>query len=271
MDAEAQMKILGVPWFDLPIEVRRMYWRETDYNRRPPSPEFMARLPELLAVEQAKVEDDKRELAAELAAGLKLLRQAREPPCEQCLRPHAPCRVRCLRSIGVTDRPESETIRRNPYVDLASAPPWLQTILHEHFHDPNKVLIEDLEARIETLRAPAREREPVMPIFLFVREPDVEREGGFLLAGQLVFVRNDTKWSLDEQEKRVAEIVIPLIDAAEAGTLPPAGMTWGWPKGTEHNAALTNDEARILPWMRERRAIKIRVPPGGMFAHPTRH
>jgi hypothetical protein len=62
------------------------------------------------------------------------------------------------------------------------------------------------------------------------------------------------------------------MDAAESGTMPPTGMTWGWPKGTnEANIVDTNDEMRILPWLRARRAIKIRVPRGGMFALPTRH
>jgi hypothetical protein len=102
------MKILGVPWFDLPLEVRRMYWRETDYNRRPPSQEFMARLPQLLADALREVENDKREFAAELAAGLKLLSQAREPPCEQCLRPASPCKERCLRSMLHPDDPRRD-------------------------------------------------------------------------------------------------------------------------------------------------------------------
>jgi hypothetical protein len=118
----------------------------------------------------------------------------------------------------------------------------------------------------------AREREPVMPLFLFVREPDVEREDGLLLAGQLFFVRNDSKWSLDEQERRIVTIMHPLIDAAEAGTMPATGAMWGWPGGTKPaNVVNTNDEVRMSAWMRERRAIKIRIPRGGGFALPTRH
>jgi len=101
-------------WFTLPLEVRRMYWRETDYNRKPPSPEFMARLPQVLADALREVEDDKREIAAATAAARELLHQARRPPCEDCLRPASPCRKRCLRSMGVVDRSEPETIRRNP-------------------------------------------------------------------------------------------------------------------------------------------------------------
>jgi hypothetical protein len=161
-DIERQnVKVLGIPWFELPLfherdrrhlSIRRLWWRETDYNRKPPSEEFLAQLPQLLAAAKLELEADKREIAAELAAGRELLRQARRPPCEDCLRPESRCRVRCLRSMGVTDRPEPETVRRNPYVDLANAPPWLRTILHEHFPDPSKVLIEELEEKLAMLR-----------------------------------------------------------------------------------------------------------------------
>jgi hypothetical protein len=91
-----EFKLLGVSWLDLPhfherdrqhLSIRRLWWRETDYSRRPPSPEFMARLPQLLADAQREVENDKRERAADAARARELLRQARKPPCEQCLRP----------------------------------------------------------------------------------------------------------------------------------------------------------------------------------------
>jgi hypothetical protein len=32
-------------------------------------------------------------------AGRALLSRARQPPCDRCLRPTSPCRVRCLRSL----------------------------------------------------------------------------------------------------------------------------------------------------------------------------
>jgi hypothetical protein len=69
--------ILGVPWFDLPLSIRQMWWKETNYNRLPPSPEFAARMPELLAVEQAKLEADKREAVAATTSALEVLRHRR--------------------------------------------------------------------------------------------------------------------------------------------------------------------------------------------------
>jgi hypothetical protein len=104
--------VLGVSWFDLPLEVRRMWWRETDYSRSP-SQEFTV-LPEFLASEQAKRENDKRECAAAVAAACELLRQAeaQRPLCEQCLRPAPPCAIRCLRSLLHPDDPRSKGEKR---------------------------------------------------------------------------------------------------------------------------------------------------------------
>ena len=112
-----EFKLLGVPWLDLPhfherdrrhLSIRRLWWCETDYNRRPPSPEFMARLPQLLADAQREVENDKRERVAAAAVARELLHQARKPPCEQCLRPaSSPCTERCLQSMLRPDDPRS--------------------------------------------------------------------------------------------------------------------------------------------------------------------
>jgi hypothetical protein len=108
-DIERQnVRVLGVPWFELPLfherdrrhlSIRHLRWRETDYNRKPPSEEFLAQLPQLLAAAKLELEADKREIAADTAAARELLRQARQPPCEQCLRPESPCKLRCLRSL----------------------------------------------------------------------------------------------------------------------------------------------------------------------------
>jgi uncharacterized protein DUF3310 len=96
---EARPVILGIPWFELPLSIRRLWWKETDYNQRSPSPEFMLQLPQFLAAAQIEVENDKREIAADTTAALALLHQARQPPCEDCLRPASPCKERCLRSM----------------------------------------------------------------------------------------------------------------------------------------------------------------------------
>jgi hypothetical protein len=105
--------ILGIPWCDLPLEVRRAWWQATSYGQHEPSPEFMASLPALRASAESKPRETKHEIASDIAAAQKLLERAPLPPCEQCLRPHSPCRLRCLRSMGVTGRPEPETARRN--------------------------------------------------------------------------------------------------------------------------------------------------------------
>jgi hypothetical protein len=63
-----EFKVLGVPWEKLPLAIRRIWWHETDYNRLPPAPEFRARLPQLLADAQARVANDKREIAADAPA-----------------------------------------------------------------------------------------------------------------------------------------------------------------------------------------------------------
>jgi hypothetical protein len=71
-------EILGVPWRKLPQQrgregkarlgkFKNLWWRATDYGQHLLSPEFMARLPELLAAAQREDENDKREDAADIA------------------------------------------------------------------------------------------------------------------------------------------------------------------------------------------------------------
>jgi hypothetical protein len=44
----------GTAWHKLPLKFRQRWWREMDYSRRPPSLEFLAQMPALLADARAK-------------------------------------------------------------------------------------------------------------------------------------------------------------------------------------------------------------------------
>jgi hypothetical protein len=90
-------------WFELPMSVRRKWWRATNGNTTPASTEFLAKLPALLASAESKLRETKHEIASDIAAAQKLLERARLPPCERCLRPHSPCRLRCLRSLRMSE------------------------------------------------------------------------------------------------------------------------------------------------------------------------
>jgi hypothetical protein len=101
-------RVHGTVFTDLPLPVRKAWWRETDYGRKEPTPEFLGRLPELVATEEAKRDKVQAEVAADTAAARTLLSHAAQQlPCETCLRPQAPCRVRCLRSLGTAPRPQT--------------------------------------------------------------------------------------------------------------------------------------------------------------------
>jgi hypothetical protein len=109
---EQGTKVLGVQWDKLPLTFRQKWWKATDYGGHPPSPEFAALMPELLAVDQAKLENDKREIAADTACARELLIACwrKQPPlpgrvdhlgrgCAECLRQASPCQERCLRAL----------------------------------------------------------------------------------------------------------------------------------------------------------------------------
>jgi hypothetical protein len=75
-----QVKVLSVPWDRLPLKFRQIWWETTDYGRHPPPPESAARMPEILAVEQAQLESDKREILADTARARELLKLMRSQP-----------------------------------------------------------------------------------------------------------------------------------------------------------------------------------------------
>jgi hypothetical protein len=107
---EQGTQVLGVQWDKLPLAFRQKWWKATGYG------EHFRHLPHearLLADEQAKLEADKREIAADTARTHEFLLASwrQQPPlhsgrvdhlgrrCEQCLRPASPCKERCLQSM----------------------------------------------------------------------------------------------------------------------------------------------------------------------------
>jgi hypothetical protein len=102
--------VLGVSWDRHPLNFRRAWWEATDYGQHPPGSE--EQMAELLAAEQAGLDDVRREILTDTARARELLLACwRERPplpgrvdhlgrgCAECLRPASPCRERCLRSM----------------------------------------------------------------------------------------------------------------------------------------------------------------------------
>ena len=99
---------------------------------------------------------------------------------------------------------------------------------------------------------------PVMPYFCFARRRDIELEGGFTLAGQLVLDELCPK--NDKQEARlqqVSERILKLLMAeVGAGRMPDGAMIFGW-----RNAVDTNNHALMAAWAKDRITIAVRIDP----------
>jgi hypothetical protein len=119
-----QSEVLGVRWDKLPKRFKQRWWKATEWGQHPPSPEDLARLPELLAVDQAELENDKREIATDTAWGVERSRQAQaRRPCELCLRPASPCQERCLR-LMLLPTWETSTDARPPTIPDRARLQW---------------------------------------------------------------------------------------------------------------------------------------------------
>jgi hypothetical protein len=101
---------------------------------------------------------------------------------------------------------------------------------------------------------------PTMPVFVFGRRRDIERETGLILAGQLIVdIPKNTK-PRRRHQRMIADIVQMLI--ARAGEMPEDAMVVGWPG--EHrpaNAVDVNDDALMASWAKDRTVIVLRIDP----------
>jgi hypothetical protein len=99
-----------------------------------------------------------------------------------------------------------------------------------------------------------------MPVFVFARRRDIERETGLILAGQLIVdIPKNTK-PRRRHQRMIADIVQMLI--ARAGEMPEDAMIVAWPG--EHrpaNAVDINDDALMASWAKDRTVIVLRIDP----------
>jgi hypothetical protein len=108
---------------------------------------------------------------------------------------------------------------------------------------------------------------PVMPLFLFARLPHIEREAGFILAGQLIVDLPKGAKPNKRNTRLVEKIIDHLLESAESWTLG-SGVTVGWRDDQKpENAVREDDDAALTAWASTRLVIGVRVdpdPPGQM-------
>jgi hypothetical protein len=101
---------------------------------------------------------------------------------------------------------------------------------------------------------------PVMPHFCFARRRDIELEGGFTLAGQLI-VDLPKNYHL-RMDKETSSIVQKLVAMAKSGELPDDAVIFGWRAGRKPpNAVDVNDDALMEAWAKDKLTIAVRIDP----------
>jgi hypothetical protein len=106
------------------------------------------------------------------------------------------------------------------------------------------------------------EEQPTMPVFVFGRRSDIERETGLILAGQLIVDIPKTKKPKRRQQRMIVEIVERLSAAARSGQMPADAMVYGWPGGCRPaNAVDVHNNALMAAWAKDRITIAVRIDP----------
>jgi hypothetical protein len=103
----------------------------------------------------------------------------------------------------------------------------------------------------------------IMPKFVFIRNSAIEREGGYVLAGDLVVNERKPKHG-KSPPRRVQLIVRSILErlAEMAGETAVDDVLVGWPAGDKpENAANIDLVALMRAWAKDRLTIGVRVDP----------
>jgi len=102
----------------------------------------------------------------------------------------------------------------------------------------------------------------IMPAFVFVRRRDVELEGGYILAGQLIVDIPKTKKLKKRDEQEIHRIIERLT--ADVPRMPPdeAAVVFGWRGGVRPPSAVDTTNDKIMgAWAQRSLTIGLRVDP----------
>jgi hypothetical protein len=102
----------------------------------------------------------------------------------------------------------------------------------------------------------------IMPLFIFARRRDIERETGLILAGQLIVDIPKRRKPKRREQQMLAAIVQQLTAQAQSGQIPDDAIVYGWPGGCRPaNAVDVDDDVLMASWAKERMVVGVRVDP----------
>ena len=105
--------------------------------------------------------------------------------------------------------------------------------------------------------------QPIMPAFVFLRHRHVEREAGFILAGQLIVdIPKGTKKLKGRHKRMIAKILRRLTTDAQSGFMPADALVFGWHGGSRPpNAVDTSNDQIMSAWAARSIVIVVRINP----------
>ena len=107
---------------------------------------------------------------------------------------------------------------------------------------------------------------PIMPLFVFERRQRIERECGFMLAGQLIVGIPKGGANKKRNREAIEFIVSQLKEMVESNQLPHNAFIVGWLGGRiPENAADIDDDEIMAAWTARSTVIGLRL--GAPFGH----
>jgi hypothetical protein len=103
----------------------------------------------------------------------------------------------------------------------------------------------------------------IMPVFVFIRRRDIERETGLILAGTLIVDIPSSRKKLKRREQQmIVEIGQRLIEMAQSGQMPDNAIAYSWPGGCKPaNAVDVHNDALMEAWAKDRIVGEVRIDP----------
>jgi hypothetical protein len=111
---------------------------------------------------------------------------------------------------------------------------------------------------------------PIMPLFCFLRQPDIEAEHGLLLAGRLVVDFPKNKKLKKKHQRLILDTLQHLAEEVYGGK--KGKMVFGWRSGDDPaKRADPDDKETIFAWVDRSLVFDVRVEEGKITFQPTLH